>query len=43
MKLKLNAASGMVSVGVESRIAALIDASRPIGVPPVLISWPVTA
>ena len=30
-------------VGVESRIAALIDASRPIGVPPVLICWPVTA
>ena len=33
MKLKLNALSGMVRVGVASRIAALMDASRPIGVP----------
>ena len=37
MKLNENALPGMLSVGVASRIAALIDASRPIGVPLALI------
>ncbi len=43
MKLKLNAVSGMVSVGAACRIAVLMDASRPIGAPPEVISCPVTA
>ncbi len=43
MKLKLNALSGMVSVGAATRIADLMDASRPMGAPPELICCPVTA